>query len=137
MTTSALMVLEAQLESDDAAAVLAAVWGAFTVATEVADAIAFEEGSDEMQALSAAQQCMAGRDLLPLPQSGLPVEVPAPAPGAAGLDPYVRLLEHAQKALVRLTTTADRIGEGAGWSLSEATKMASRAAVALGAVRER
>uniref|UniRef100_A0AAU2K102 Uncharacterized protein n=1 Tax=Streptomyces sp. NBC_00049 TaxID=2903617 RepID=A0AAU2K102_9ACTN len=137
MTPSALMELDAQLDSEDTVAVLAAVWDVFTVATEVADAITFEEGSDELQAMTAAQQCMAGRGLLPLPQSGRAVEVAAPAPGAAGLDPYVRLLEHAEQSLVRVATTAERVGEGAERALGEATKMASRAAVALAAVRER
>ncbi|MFE9636612.1 hypothetical protein [Streptomyces sp. NPDC006463] len=69
------MELDAQLDSEDTAAVLSAVWDMFTVATKGADAITFEEGSDELQAMLAAQQCMAGRDLLPLPQSGTPVEV--------------------------------------------------------------
>ncbi|MFD3872831.1 hypothetical protein [Streptomyces sp. NPDC058623] len=62
------------------------------VATKVADTITFDEGSDVLRALFVAQQCMAGRGLLPLPQSGSPVQVAAWAPGAAGLDPYVRLL---------------------------------------------
>lgn len=137
MTTATLMELDAQLDSEDTVAVLSAVWDVFTVATEVADAITFEEGSDELRAMIAAQQCMAGRDLLPLPQHGMPVEVTAPAPGAAGLDPYVRLLEHSQRSLARLAATADRIGEGAERALSEATKMASAAAAALAAVRER
>ncbi|MEV6685081.1 hypothetical protein AB0N28_07040 [Streptomyces sp. NPDC051130] len=137
MTTSALADLDAQLDSDDTLTILSAVWDVFTVVTKVADAITFDEGSDELQAMSVARQCMAGRDLLPLPQSGSPVNLPAPARGAAGLDPYVQLLEHAQQSLIRLTATADRIGEGAKLSLSEATKMASRAAVALAAVRER
>lgn len=137
MTTSALMELEAQLDSEDTVAVLSAVWDVFTVATEVADAITFEEGSDELQAMMAAQQCTAGRDLLPLPQSGRPVEVTVPAPGAAGLEPYVRLLEHAQRSLVRLAATADSVGEGAERALSAATTLASRAAAALAAVRER
>ncbi|MFD6936914.1 hypothetical protein ACFWAP_12280 [Streptomyces goshikiensis] len=137
MSNSVLMDLDARLDSEDARAVLSAVWDVFTVATEVADAVTFEEGSDELQAMSAAQQCMGGRDLLPVPQDGMPVEVPALGRGAADLGPYVRLLEHAQQALARLVLSADRIGEGAERSLSEATRMASNAAVALAAVRER
>ncbi len=133
--TTALVELDAQLDSEDGAAVLAAVWDVFTVATEVADAVTFEEGSDELQAMSAAQQCMAGRGVLPVPKSGLPVKVPALAPGAVGLDPYVRLLEHAERSLVRLAAAS--AGEGAEQALSEATVMASRAAAALAAVRER
>ncbi|MER6314440.1 hypothetical protein ABT237_11805 [Streptomyces sp. NPDC001581] len=133
--TTALMDLDARLDSEATVAVLGAVWDVFTVAAEVADAVTFEEGSDELQAMSAAQQCMAGRNLLPLPQSGVPVEVAAPTPGAAGLDPYVRLLEHAERSLVRLTTAGH--ASEAERPLIEAGTMASRAAAALAAVRER
>ncbi|WP_405716293.1 hypothetical protein OG264_38775 (plasmid) [Streptomyces xanthophaeus] len=136
MTTAALSELDAQLDSEDTLTILSAVWDVFTVAAKVADVITFEEGSEELQAMSAARQCMAGRDLLPLPQSGSPVEVPELAPGSAGLEPFVRLLEHAQQSLIRLAATADQVGEGAERSLREATQLASRAAVALAAVRE-
>ncbi|MBT2478136.1 hypothetical protein [Streptomyces sp. ISL-94] len=134
---SALMELDARLDSEDTAVVLAAAWDVFGVTAELCDSITFEEGSDELQAMLAAQKCAAGRDLLPLPQTGTPVTAPPPGPGAAGLDPYVRLLEHTRQSLDRLLTTADSVGEGAAHALSEATALASGASVALTRVRER
>ncbi|MER5930999.1 hypothetical protein [Streptomyces sp. NPDC002054] len=87
MSTPALAYLGAQLDAPDAATVLAAVWDTLTLITELADATAFEEGSDELQAMAAAQRCSQARDLLPLPTGGEPVAAPVPAAGAAGLDP--------------------------------------------------
>ncbi|MFJ6934760.1 hypothetical protein [Streptomyces sp. NPDC101132] len=133
---SVLVDLGAQLDSEDAAVVLAAAWEVFQVCGGVSDAVAFEEGSDELQALVAAQKCAAGRDLMPLPTTGGPVPVPSPGPGAGGLDPYVRLLAHVEQALVRLAATADSVGEGAAQVLGEAASLASGAAAALAAVRE-
>ncbi|WP_328741251.1 hypothetical protein OHA91_39595 (plasmid) [Streptomyces erythrochromogenes] len=134
MTTSALMELDARLDSKNTVAVLAAAWDAFTLAAEVADAITFEEGSDELQAMAAAQQSMAGRDLLPLPQSGWAVEATAPAPGAAGLDRHVHLLEHVSGSLTRLSSAAV-IDVEAARSLGRAAELAAGAALALSQVR--
>ncbi|MFJ4781272.1 hypothetical protein [Streptomyces sp. NPDC088762] len=137
MSMSALRELDSRLDSEDTAVVLAAVWDVFGVATELCDSITFEEGSDELQAMLAAQKCSAGRDLLPLPEVGAPVTAPPPGPGAAGLQPYVRLLEHAGESLHRILSSADSVGEGAARALSEATALASGASVALTRVRER
>ncbi|MEV8534707.1 hypothetical protein [Streptomyces sp. NPDC051211] len=137
MSTSALTDLGAQLDSEDAATVLAAVWDVLTLTAELADAITFEEGSDELQAMVVAQKCSQARDRLPLPARGEPVQATAPPPGAVGLEPYVHLLERARDSVVRLGTTADQVGEGAKGSLDEVASLAAGAAVALAAVRER
>lgn len=64
------------LDSTSRAEVVAAVWEAFDVAERVADAVAFEDGSGELQALVAARASTVGRSLLPPPESGRPVDVP-------------------------------------------------------------
>ncbi|MFD3809312.1 hypothetical protein ACFWTC_38630 [Streptomyces sp. NPDC058619] len=136
MTTSVLMGLDARLDSEEAAAVLAAAWDAFGVAAELCDGITFEESSDELQAMVAAQQCVAGQALLPLPETGGPVAAAPPGPGAAGLDPYVRLLEHVSGSLTRVSA-AGAHGTETAQALVRAAELAAGAAVALAAVRER
>ncbi|MFD9081689.1 hypothetical protein [Streptomyces erythrochromogenes] len=135
MTTSALVELDARLNSEDTVTALAAAWDVFTLATEVADAITFEEGNDELQAMTAAQQSMAGRNLLPLPQSGRAVKLAAPTPGADGLGPHVRLLEHLSGSLTRLSV-AEATDAEAARSLGRAAELAAGAALALSRVRE-
>ncbi|WP_031152917.1 hypothetical protein [Streptomyces erythrochromogenes] len=135
MTTSALVELDARLDSEDTVTALAAAWDAFTLAVEVADSITFEEGNDELQAMAAAQQSMAGRDLLPLPQSGSGVEATAPAPGADGIGAHVRLLEHVSGSLTRLSA-AEGTGAEAARCLGRAADLAAGAAEALSRVRE-
>jgi hypothetical protein len=100
--TDVLKPVAVALDSTSRSEVVAAAWEAFDVAERVADAIAFEDGSDELQALVAAQASAAGRSLLPLPESGRPLDVPAPSPGTEGLAPYVDLLRRAQAALERV-----------------------------------
>lgn len=136
MSASALMGLDARLDSEDAAAVLAAAWDVFGLAAELCDGITFEEGSDELQAMVAAQKCAAGQDLLPLPETGGPVAATPPGPGAAGLDPHVRLLEHVSDSLTRLSA-ATTTGAEARHPLRQAASLAAGAAAALAAVRER
>ncbi|MEU5811538.1 hypothetical protein [Streptomyces sp. NPDC047718] len=136
MSSPTLMDLSAQLDSDDTLTVLSGAWDALTVATEVADAIAFDEGSDELQALLAAQQCMEGRDRLPLPTAGRPVSAERPGLWAASLTPYVHLLQHVDAALTRISETADGTAE-AQQSLLLTAQLAANAARALSFVRER
>lgn len=137
MSASALLELDSRLDSEDTAVVLAAVWDIFTVTAEVCHSITFEEGSDELQAMLASHNCATGRDLLPLPETGMPFTPVRPGPGAAGLEPYVRLLQHAGDSLDHLLTTADSVGEGAARALREAKGLATGASVALTRVRER
>lgn len=134
MSTSALLRLEAQLDSEDAAAALAAAWDVFSMTTGLCDSITFDEDSDELQAMIAAQQCSEGRDRLPLPVSGQPVTAPPPEPGAAGLVPYVRLLEHVSDVMSRLSAAETTDAETAG-ALDKVKELASGAAAALAAVR--
>ncbi|MGC8923527.1 hypothetical protein AB7952_33430 [Streptomyces sp. PG2] len=100
--TDVLKPVAVALDSTSRSEVVAAAWEVFDVAERVADAIAFEDGSDELQALVAAQASAAGRSLLPLPESGRPLDVPPPTSGAEGLAPYVDLLRRAQAALERV-----------------------------------
>lgn len=134
--TEMLKPLDAALDSTDRPQIMAAAWEAFDVAERVADAVAFEEGSDELQALIAAQASAAGRDLLPLPESGQPIDVPSPSPGAEGLAPYVSLLHHAQAALERMSTEPGVEDDGRA-VMREAAGKAATAAGALLATRER
>ncbi|MER5182646.1 hypothetical protein ABT009_30570 [Streptomyces sp. NPDC002896] len=130
-----LKPLDAALDATDRTQVLAAAWETFDVAEQVADAVAFEDSSDELQALVAAQASSAGQILLPLPESGRPIDVPAPAQGAEGLAPYVSLLRHAQVALERMAAEPE-VEEDGRAVLQEAADKAAIAAEALAAVRE-
>lgn len=134
MSASALLELDSQLDSEDAAAVLAAAWGVFGMTTKLAHSITFDEGSDELQAMIASQQCSEGQDRLPLPETGSPVTAPPPEPGAVGLAPYVRLLEHVSDALTRLSA-GEVADEASARALVEVGELASGAAVALSFVR--
>ncbi|MGW1674585.1 hypothetical protein [Streptomyces sp. NPDC002324] len=114
---------------------MAAAWEAFDVAVRVADAAAFEEGSDELQALLAAQVGAEGRNLLPLPERGQPIDVPPLSPGVDGFTPYVSLLRRAQTALERLAVVPGETASGQEVMQAAAGKAAT-AAGALLAVRE-
>ncbi|WP_395575776.1 hypothetical protein [Streptomyces sp. BK79] len=132
-----LKPLDAALDATDRSEAMAAAWEAFAVAEQVADAVAFEEGGDELQALVAAQASAAGRSLLPLPGSGRPVDVvPRPSPGADGLAPYVELLRHVQAALEQVAA-GPGMGEEGRAVVREAAGKAAVAADALLATRER
>ncbi|MFZ3494682.1 hypothetical protein ACODT5_15900 [Streptomyces sp. 5.8] len=134
MSASALSRLDEQLDSEDASAVLAAAWDVFDMITKLAHSITFDEGSDELQAMVVSQQCAEGRDRLPLPGTSLLVTAPPPEPGAAGLAPYVRLLEHVSAVLTRLS--AGEVADAASArALVEVGELASGAAVALSFVR--
>ncbi|MDX2839280.1 hypothetical protein PV377_09845 [Streptomyces ipomoeae] len=124
------------MDSTDRSQAVAAAWEAFDVAAQVADTIAFEDGSDELQALIAAQASAEGRSLLPLPESGHPVDVPPLSPGAEGLTPLVSLLRRAQAALERMSGEPG-VEEGGRAMMREAADKAATAAGALLAVRER
>ncbi|TLQ38940.1 hypothetical protein [Streptomyces marianii] len=124
-TTSALF-------SPDPAHVLAAAWDAFDAAGQVADAVAWEPGSDELQALFAAQSCAAGRALLPLPESSRPTGVSTPDAGPAGLEPWVTLLRRVHEALTRLSTEQSAEDRTV---LEEAARHAAAGADALAIVR--
>ncbi|WP_330334400.1 hypothetical protein OHS33_34725 [Streptomyces sp. NBC_00536] len=119
----------------DTATALAAVWDVFGLTAELADGIAFDEGSDELQAILSAQKCEEGQRLLPLPETGPPVVAPPPEPGAAGLVPYGRLLEHVTGALTRLSAVG-AADEGSARALLRIGELASDAARALSYVRE-
>lgn len=123
------------LGSTSRSAVVAAAWEAFDVAERVADAVAFEDGSEELQALVAAQASAAGRSLLPLPESGRPLDVPPLTPGAEGLVPFVNLLRRAQAALERVAAEpgAEEVSRAV---LRQAAGEAGTAAEALLAIRE-
>ncbi|MEU8526637.1 hypothetical protein AB0C77_13755 [Streptomyces sp. NPDC048629] len=114
--------------------VLAAAWDAFDVAHRVASAVTWEDGADELQALVASQSCMDGRTLLPLPESGRPLETPDIAAGPEGLDPWVDLLHEVRDALVRL---GDGESVEARAFLGEVAGYAEAGASSLAAVRDR
>ncbi|MFD9033286.1 hypothetical protein ACFVZW_19355 [Streptomyces sp. NPDC059567] len=122
------------LDSSEPRQVLAAAWDAFDVARRVADTITWEAGADELQALAAAQSCAAGRALLPLPESGRPVDTPIVEAGPEGLDPWIDLLHQVDASLARLSDGQSTEARGA---LVEAAGHAAAGAVALASVRRR
>lgn len=134
MTAQLNRVSEALSESD-AYTVLSGAWDALDLAGRLADAIAWDEASDELQALIVAQECYTARDLLPVPETGGPLNLAEIEPGTAGLAPYIGLLDQTHGALVRLASARD-ISTGAQSRLSEAARHASAAREALTTVRE-
>ncbi|WP_327278440.1 hypothetical protein OG609_44325 [Streptomyces sp. NBC_01224] len=68
--------LGAALESAELSGVLAAAWDTFDLVERVADAVTWDGGGDELEAMTAAQACSAGRQLLPLPEHGRPYDLP-------------------------------------------------------------
>ncbi|MFF6815194.1 hypothetical protein ACFZAG_35715 [Streptomyces sp. NPDC012403] len=107
MTQLAITDLDTALDADQADAVLSAAWDAFDVVGRLADALALDEGSDEMQAMLTGIKCADGRRLLPPPENGRPLETPNPCPGTAGLEPYGALLRHVDVALRRLASVPE------------------------------
>ncbi|WP_329151200.1 hypothetical protein OG275_38225 (plasmid) [Streptomyces niveus] len=131
---SAVHHLSKALDSaNGATAVLASAWDAFDLAGQAADAVAWETGSDELQALTAAQACTDARALLPIPQTGRPAARPAVGREATALAPYVGLMRRTGTALAGLDTGEDAESRRA---LQEASRLAAVAADALGAVRK-
>ncbi|MFI8952183.1 hypothetical protein ACIGO6_37560 [Streptomyces sp. NPDC053750] len=87
--------------------VLGAAWDAFDVVGRLADALALDEGSDEMQAMLVGIKCADGRRLLPPPEHGRPLQTGSPGPGRTGLEPYAALLRHVDAALRRLASVPE------------------------------
>jgi hypothetical protein len=135
MTAELNRVSEALAESD-AYTVLAAAWDALDLAGRLADAIAWDEASDELQALIVAQECVTARDLLPVPETGVPLNLAEIEPGTAGLAPYIALLDRTHGALVRLASAGDGSTDMPS-RLREAARHTSAARAALTTVRER
>ncbi|MFH8977977.1 hypothetical protein [Streptomyces sp. NPDC017890] len=107
MTQPTITDLVTALDADQADAVLCAAWDAFDVVGRLADALALDEDSDEMQAMLAGIKCADGRRLLPPPEDGRPLQTPAASPGRTGLEPYGALLRHVDVALRRLASVPE------------------------------
>ncbi|GGY17978.1 hypothetical protein GCM10010358_81610 [Streptomyces minutiscleroticus] len=131
MTQPAITDLDTALDDDRAHVALFAAWDAFDVVGRLADALALDEGSDEMQAVLAGIKCTEGRRLLPPPENGLPLKTPTPFPGRAGLEPYGTLLRHVDAALRRLACVpecandAEQLGVAAGHAAAAADLLLS------------
>lgn len=80
--TTVFVTLRAALKADDSHARLAAAWEVLDLGRQAADAIVWQDGYDEVQALAAGQEAVAGRALLPLP-GGSPVSLSETTPPAA------------------------------------------------------
>ncbi|MFC5724157.1 hypothetical protein ACFP1Z_28720 [Streptomyces gamaensis] len=124
-------IVDAGLDSPDLTIVLASAWEAFALGERAADASAWAPGHDEVQALTAAQACAAGRSLLPLPATASVVAEYVPDSEHALL-PCADLLLHTRNVLDQLA--AATVSEGCG-HLREAAEHAGRAARALQRVR--
>lgn len=107
MTQPTITDLDTALDADQGDAVLSAAWDAFDVVGRLAAALAFDEGSDEIQAMLARIKCTEGRCLLSPPESGRPMETPVMRPGQAWLEPYGALLRHVDVALRRLASVPE------------------------------
>ncbi|MDG9723755.1 hypothetical protein [Streptomyces sp. DH41] len=107
MTQPTITDLATALDADQGDAVLGAAWDAFDVVGRLADVLAFDEGSDEMQAMLVGIKCAGGRRLLPPPENGRPLQTPAASPVSAGLEPYGELLRHVGVALRRLASVPE------------------------------
>lgn len=108
MTQPTITDLDVALDADQGDIVLSAAWDAFDVVGRLAAALAFDEASDEIQAMLARIKCTEGRRLLPPPVSGQPLETPPDVrPGRAGLEPYGALLRHTGGALRRLASVPE------------------------------
>lgn len=99
---SNLTDLTTALSSEHPSDVLAAAWDTFDVMCRVANVLAFDEPGDDVQAMLTSIQCAEARNLLPLPATGSPLDIPVPGPGRTGLEPYAVLLRHLETALRRL-----------------------------------
>ncbi|MFD4347412.1 hypothetical protein ACFWQ6_21570 [Streptomyces coelicoflavus] len=108
MTQPTINDLAAALDDADRVdVVLGAAWDAFDVVGRLADALALDEGSDEVQAMLVGIKCADGRRLLPPPEHGHPLETGTLGPGKAGLEPYGALLRHVEAALRRLVSVPE------------------------------
>ncbi|CAM5252891.1 hypothetical protein [Streptomyces griseomycini] len=134
MTQPTITALDTALDADQADTVLSAAWDAFDVAGRLADALAFDEGSDEIQATLVGIKCTEGRRLLPLPENDRPRETPTPCSGRAGLEPYGALLRHASGALRRLASVPEYADDAE--QLSLVADHAAAAAALLMTVRQ-
>ena len=95
-----LATLYEALRSDQPTDVLDASWEAFDLGERAADAVAFTDGFDELQALYAAERCTAGRALFFPPQTG--DSPPLPEPPEEALKVAAALLRHVHQALTAL-----------------------------------
>lgn len=112
MTQPTITDLATALDDDSRIdVVLGAAWDAFDVVGRLADTLALDEGSDEMQAMLVGIKCAEGRRLLPPPEHGRPLETGAPGPGRGGLEPYAALLRHTEAALRRLASTPEHAND--------------------------
>ncbi|GHC27279.1 hypothetical protein GCM10010348_61490 [Streptomyces anthocyanicus] len=104
MTQMTITDLDTALGSGQDDGVLSAAWYAFDAGGQLADVLARDENQDEIQAMLLGIKCMEGRALLPLPESGGPLEPLAECADRARLEPYGVLLRHVDAALRRLAS---------------------------------
>jgi hypothetical protein len=101
---SPLDQLRLALRSTEPTDVLTASWEAFDLGQRAADAVVWEDGFDDLQALAAAHACTEARDLLPLPRDGQPI--PLPEPPASALADCAAILLATGTALTALSARA-------------------------------
>ncbi|WP_129840336.1 hypothetical protein [Streptomyces sp. RFCAC02] len=117
------------LGSDQPIDVLNASWEAFDLGERAADAVAWAEGFDELQALYAAERCAAGRAMFFPPQASTSPTLPDPPEEA--LRAAAELLRHVHRALTALSGNAEVPGETA----LSAAALALEAAQSLESIR--
>ncbi|MFE7751367.1 hypothetical protein [Streptomyces sp. NPDC057428] len=124
---TAMNALDAALASTHPATVLAGAWDALDLGERVADAVTWDEASDDVLALTAAQECSAARSLLPVPETGrpLPLDANEIQAGPGGLAPYVALLDRAHGALAGLAAEDAQLGRAAEHAATAARSLAA------------
>lgn len=128
--TTSLTELHEALRSDEPKDVLDASWEAFDLGIQAADAVAWIDGFDELQALVAGQICLAGRAMFFPPQDGSPP--PLPESREEALSRCAALLIHVHEALIALTGCPHVPAE----SVLKAADLAQQAAQSLKSIRE-
>jgi hypothetical protein len=76
LSPTTLNDLHLNLRSTNPIDVLNASWEVFDLGERAAGDVVWHHDFDEIQALGAAQACSAGRALLPLPNTGRPLQLP-------------------------------------------------------------
>ncbi|GAB2872848.1 hypothetical protein [Streptomyces mayteni] len=128
--TTSMTELHEALRSDEPKDVLDASWEAFDLGVQAADAVAWTDGFDELQALAAGQVCLAGRAMFFPPQAGSPPSLPGSR--AEALSRCAALLRHVHEALIALTDCPQVPTE----SVLTAADLAQQAAQSLESIRE-
>jgi hypothetical protein len=115
----------------DTGDLLRTAWDALTLAAAGAHALAWQDGVDSVSALAAAAAAGVGRDLLPLPPTGIPPELPDDV-GTTLTDALAEVLELLQQQLDQAARATD--DPQLAFTLAAAADHCGQTAVLLGSL---